>query len=125
MNTSYQRDAGRTLPDPARPVETTAPGASERPSPLAVHGDPSHRRVTTPLQTLRSKHGVAWVRPSDLPTMLGSKVIGRGLDLKQELVRRAHRRTRPTAPKGSVTKTAIASPAPPDITHSRPGGISL
>lgn len=112
MNTEtpYQRDAERTLPDPP---------------PLAVHDDPSHRRVTSPLQAIRSKHGVAWVRPSDLPTMLGSKVIGRGLDLKSELVRRANRPTRPKSPKERVTRTAIADPEPPSITPTRPGGISL
>ncbi|MFE4001505.1 hypothetical protein ACFX43_22255 [Nocardioides sp. YIM B13467] len=67
---------------------------------------------------------MAWVRPSDLPTMAGSKIIGRGLDLKAELVRRASRPIRPTTPRERITRTAIAQPEPPSITH-RPGGISL
>lgn len=111
IDATYQRDLDRDLPD--------------RSPALAVHDDPSHRRVTSPLQAIRTKHGVAWVRPSDLPTMLGSKVIGRGLDLKAELVRRADRPTRPNAPKQRTTRTAIADPEPPKITHTRPGGISL
>lgn len=123
MNSPYHRDTDRSLPDPAPP---TTPAAPEQLSPLAVHDDPSHRRVTSPQRVLRSKHGIAWVRPSDLPTMLGSKVIGRGLDLKQELVRRANRPTRPTAaPKARVTRTSIADPEPPAITHTRLRGISL
>ncbi|MFI5623494.1 hypothetical protein ACIA03_08520 [Nocardioides sp. NPDC051685] len=72
-----------------------------------------------------SKSGVAWVRPSDLPTMLGSKVIGRGLDLKAELVRRANRPRQPKAPRARATRTAIAAPEPPSITHQRIGGLSL
>lgn len=123
MSTPYYGDTDRSLPDPAPPM---TPAAPEQPSPLAVHDDPSHRRVTSPQLALRSRHGIAWVRPSDLPTMLGSRVIGRGLDLKQELVRRANRPIRPTAaPKARVTRTSIADPAPPAITHTRLGGISL
>lgn len=97
--------------------------ATEAPSPLAVHADPSRRRLTLPPTPL-STSGVTWVRPSDLPTMIGGRVIGRGLDLKAELVRRANRPTRPQARGEPTTRTAIATPEPPSITH-RPGGISL
>ena len=124
MNTDqpYARDTDRQAPD--KPPEAT------QPDPLAVHRDPSASRAKLP----RARNGIAWVRPSDLPTMIGSKVIGRGLDLKADLVRRANRPTRPPAPRARVTKTSIAttaqSPAtpefePPSITHQRPGGISL
>lgn len=111
MNTqnAYDRDTDRQLAEPA---------------PLAVHPDPS-QQAPDGQATGRPRNGVAWVRPSDLPTMLGGKVIGRGLDLRAELVRRANRPTRPHAPKERVTKTAIAEPEPPSITHQRLGGISL
>lgn len=103
------------------PTPPTAP--AQEPVPLAVHRDPSQYR-TAPRSTPISRSGVAWVRPSDLPTVIGSRIIGRGLDLKAELVRRANRPTRPRAPKERITRTAIASPELPSITH-RPGGISL
>lgn len=105
--------------------DESSPSASttEASSPLAVHVDPSRRHLTVPSTPL-SKSGVAWVRPSDLPTMIGGRVIGRGLDLKAELVRRASHPTRPHAPREQTTRTAIATPEPPSITH-RPGGISL
>lgn len=93
------------------------------PTPLAVHRDPS-RRQNESRPTRISKSGIAWVRPSDLPTMIAGRLIGRGLDLKAELVRRANRHTRPRPPQERTTRTAIAAPEPPSITH-RPGGISL
>lgn len=103
---------------------TTPPNTpGQEPMPLAVHRDPSQHRAA-PRSTQISRSGVAWVRPSDLPTMIGGRVIGRGLDLKAELVRRANRPTRPRAPKERITRTAITSPETPSITH-RPGGISL
>ena len=102
---------------------TPAASGTQEPPLLAIHGDPSRPQIearSTPL----SKNGVAWVRPSDLPTLIGSRLIGRGLDLKAELVRRAKLPVGPRAPKARTTKTAIADPEPPSITH-RPGGISL
>jgi hypothetical protein len=103
------------------PIPSTSD--QEPPSPLAIHADPSRHRPTVPSPPL-SKSGVAWIRPSDLPTMIGGRVLGRGLDLKAELVRRAKHAIRPHAPRARTTRTAIAAPAPPSITH-RPGGISL
>lgn len=118
--TAYDRDTDRRLTEST--VEQA--GTAREPAPLAVHRDPSqHSRDDVTAQ--RSRNGVAWVRPSDLPTMIGSRVIGRGLDLKAELVRRANRPAPPKAPKARVTKTAIAELGPPSITHQRMGGISL
>lgn len=106
----------------AEPVHDTEDRGTE-PTPLAVHRDPSQGQAQSgPIQI--SKSGIAWVRPSDLPTMIGGRVIGRGLDLKAELVRRAKHPIRPHARRARTTRTAIAAPAPPSITH-RPGGISL
>lgn len=115
MNTdeNYVRDADRRQPEPA----------STEPSDLAKHGDPSKSGATK--RSPISEHGIAWVRPSDVPTLIGSRVIGRGLDLKAELVRRANRPTRSKSPMARVTKTAIAETEPPSITHKRPGGLSL
>ncbi|MGY0541395.1 hypothetical protein ACW14X_28035 [Nocardioides sp. YJ-D4] len=93
------------------------------PAPLAVHRDPS-RQLTESRPTQISKSGVAWVRPSDLPTLLGGRLIGRGLDLKADLVRRANRRAQPLAPRPRTSRTAIADTQPPSITH-RTEGISL
>jgi hypothetical protein len=92
-------------------------------TPLAVHRDPSQRRLES-RPTQISKSGIAWVRPSDLPTMIGGRVIGRGLDLKADLARRAKQAPRPHTPRERITRTGIGAPEPPTITH-RPGGISL
>lgn len=100
-----------------------SPSATEEPSPLAVHADQSRHRLMAPPTPL-SKSGVAWVRPSDLPTMIAGCVIGRGLDLKAELVCRAKHLTRLHARPARTTKTAIAIFEPSPFTH-RPGGISL
>lgn len=104
------------------PVHDTKDRGTE-PTPLAVHRDPSQGQTRSGTIQI-SKSGIAWVRPSDLPTMIGGQVIGRGLDLKAELVRRAKQPTRPHAPREQTTRTAIAASEPPSITH-RPGGISL
>lgn len=94
-----------------------------QPTPLAVHRDPSQGLAQSgPIQI--SKSGIAWVRPSDLPTMIAGRVIGRGLDLKAEFVRRARHPTRPRTPRQRTTRAAVATPEPSSITH-RPGGISL
>ncbi|MET8520828.1 hypothetical protein [Nocardioides sp. NPDC004968] len=104
------------------PIHDTKDHGTE-PTPLAVHRDPSQGQAQSgPIQI--SKNGIAWVRPSDLPTMIAGRVIGRGLDLKAELVRRAKHPIRPHAPRARTTRTAIAASEPPSITH-RPGGISL
>ena len=105
-------------------TESTPPTSdTQEPPILAIHGDPSRHQTESTSKPL-PKNGVAWVRPSDLPTVIGTRLIGRGLDLKAELVRRATLSTGPRAPRARVTKTAIAEPEPPSITH-RPGGISL
>ncbi|MEU0265169.1 hypothetical protein [Nocardioides sp. NPDC006303] len=106
----------------AEPVHDTKDHGTE-PTPLAVHRDPSRGQAQSGLIPI-SKSGIAWVRPSDLPTMIAGRVIGRGLDLKAELVRRAKHPTRPRAPLQQTTRAAIATPEPPSATH-RHGGISL
>jgi len=40
--------------------------------------------------TAGSKNGIAWVRPTDLATY-AAPLVGRGIDLQAELIRRARR----------------------------------
>jgi hypothetical protein len=105
-------------PDPyerrlAEPPPEVAPSSDRplEPSALAVHGDPSQRQLepTTPPEP--SGRQIAWVRPSELPTVIMTPVVGRGIDLHTELSRRA-RRSPITASRASrrVTRSAIARP---------------
>ena len=68
--------------------ESTAVAQPEAPeNHLAVGRDPSLAATTTALTTATGKH-VAWVRPTELHTF-ASPLIGRGIDLHAELLRRA------------------------------------
>lgn len=88
MNTqeTYERRLDRSIPEPTadRDLAWTSDA-------LAVRRDPSVP-VTAPAPDAdRSAPGLAWVRPSAMPTLLGSRVAGRGIDLQTELTRRARR----------------------------------
>ena len=71
--------------------------------------------------------GVAWVRPSEMPTLLGSKFVRRGIDLQSELTRRARRTPGAAVSKASrrITRTSIARPdnASPSITDQEGLGL--
>lgn len=106
MNThaEYRRHSYRPpeRPSPAADVEPTA-------SELARHHDPS-LGPDVPVREQAQKR-IAWVRPTELGSYLGP-MIGRGIDLQAELVRRARRtpttttRTlRPPAPERPATPT--------------------
>ena len=75
----------------------------------------------------RSQPGVAWVRPSEMPSLLGSKFVRRGIDLHAELTRRAHRTPGAAVSKASrrITRTSIARPdtASPSITDHEGLGL--
>ena len=60
----------------------------------------------------RTRPSVAWVRPSELPTLVGAPWIRRGIDLQSELTRRARRtpRTRVARAGRRISRTAIARP---------------
>lgn len=83
MNThaEYRRHSYRPpeRPDPTEGVEPTA-------SELARHRDPS----LGPEQPPQAQKRIAWVRPTELGSYLGP-MVGRGIDLQTELVRRARR----------------------------------
>lgn len=124
MNTPdlYERRLDRTLPEPApTPEPDTAVDA------LAVHRDPSVPTVEAKQNADRSRPSVAWVRPSEVPTLLGSTFVRRGIDLQAELTRRARRTPGATVSKASrrITRTSIARPDPasPRITDQEGLGL--
>jgi hypothetical protein len=107
-NLHYERRHDRTimaeqaLPQP-QPQNTVAA--------LAVHRDPS---VPTSSETdAKVRRGIAWVRPSELPRLIGSRWAARGIDLQSELVRRSRRAPTSAAKAGRrVSRTAIARQEP-------------
>lgn len=124
MNTPepYERRLDRTLPEPA-PI----PEAEKAVDALAVHRDPSVPTTEVTQETERSQPGVAWVRPSEMPTLLGSKFVRRGIDLQAELTRRARRTPGAAVSNASrrITRTSIARPdtSNPSITDAE--GLAL
>ena len=97
-------------PDPAsRIAEAHEPEVSA----LAVHRDPSQspaeRRGP---EEVKAKRTIAWVRPSELVTTLGSDRLRRGIDLEAELARRARRTPAHAAWKirRRITRNAIGRP---------------
>jgi hypothetical protein len=117
VNTSepYERRLDRTLPEPA-----AAPETEKAVDALAVHRDPSVPASDAQRETERPQRSVAWVRPSEMPTLLGSKFVRRGIDLQAELTRRARRTPGAAVSKASrrITRTSIARPdsAGPSVT---------
>lgn len=103
-NDFYERRVDRVLPDeaPPQPQSDTSTAA------LAVHRDPS--APSTPAnKAAKSERGIAWVRPSELPTLIGSSWGRRGIDLQSELVRRSSRAPLKAARAGrGITRSAIA-----------------
>lgn len=112
MNTPdfYERRDDRTLPE----QPPTPQARQDDVSALAVHRDPSVQTSPSATQADRTRPTVAWVRPSDLPTLIGATSVRRGIDLQSELVRRARRAPAKTAARASrrVTRTATARPEP-------------
>lgn len=124
MNTPdpYARHLDRTAPDPA-----PTPEAEKAVDALAIHKDPSIPASEAKQETDRSQPSVAWVRPSEMPTLLGSKFVRRGIDLQAELTRRARRTPGVAVSKASrrITRTSIARPdtASPSITDQEGLGL--
>ena len=120
MNTpdAYDRRTDRNLDEATKQAEQPA----ER-STLAVHGDPSRQASAPTAEPNRTRPSVAWVRPSDLPTVIGATWARRGIDLQAELTRRARRApAKATARAGRrITRTAIARPETTTATTTREG----
>lgn len=106
MNThaEYRRHSYRPPEQP-----TAAQGVESVASELARHRDPS-LQSGQPLREQTQKR-VAWVRPTELGSYVGP-MVGRGIDLQAELVRRA-RRTPATATRTirSAGPSRLTSPA--------------
>lgn len=111
MNTAefYQRRLDRSLPAPA-----AAPSAEQPVDPLARYGDPSVQAVQPTQEGDRVRPGVAWVRPSELATVLGSRYVSRGIEVEADLARRARRVPGVAVSKATrrITRTSIARPEP-------------
>ena len=123
-NDFYARRDDRTMPEPP----TSQPRTAEAASALAVHGDPSIP-ASTPASTAGGvarppRPGVAWVRPSEMPTMAGSFWVRRGIDLQSELVRRSRRAPLTATRVGRrITRSAIARPEQAAPTVPPPEGL--
>ena len=88
-------------------------------SELARHGDPSRTEPASSAamsleDRLRAEHDrsqVVWVRPTELLPSASARMIGRGIDLRSELARRAELR-RQTSPQATpVTRPGIRARA--------------
>lgn len=100
-HTEYRRHGYRPDPPSAAPTEAEI-------SQLAHRRDPS--LAAAPPSTPKSKQ-IAWVRPTELATY-AAPMVGRGIDLQAELVRRA-RRTPATATRGLHRPAPATSPETP------------
>lgn len=116
MNTDacYERQPDRTI---FHPLPT--PDASPESLALVVHRDPSQPMPGASIDVDRSRPSVTWVRPSELPTLVGAPWVRRGIDLQAELTRRTRRApASATARAGRrISQTAIAraEPATPTV----------
>jgi len=119
---SYERRLDRTLPEP-----NPAPEPEKGVEALAVHQDPSQPSVTSQAEPDRSRPTVAWVRPSELPTLIGAPWVRRGIDLQSELTRRARRSAGAVASRAArrVSRTAIARTDPATPTNTPTEGLEL
>lgn len=91
----------------ARHAAEQRPDEASEVSELARHSDPSRTAPVSSAPTslegrLRAEHDrsqVMWVRPTELLPSASARMIGRGIDLRTELTRRAeeHRQTSPQA----------------------------
>lgn len=109
MNTPepYERLVDRTLPEAPPTLEPDQVVEA-----LAVHRDPSLPGARLQAIPDHPRPTVAWVRPSELPTLVGAPWIRRGIDLQAELTRRARSTPRTAATKAGrrISRTAIARP---------------
>ena len=79
--------------EPESPAPAEPPSTRAAPSPLAVHGDPSH---PDPGQGFAPAHAtgtaqrgqVAWVAPAEMPALVGRKLLGRAVEVQSAFARR-------------------------------------
>jgi hypothetical protein len=121
-NEFYDRHDNRALTPEQNPLQ---PPPEESVAALAVHRDPSVPDAA-PSNDPKPQRGIGWVRPSELPTMLGTKWAGRGIDLQSDLVRRSRRVPIAAARAGRrISRSAIARPEPasPTVAASEELGL--
>lgn len=113
MNThaEYRRHSYRPPEQP-----TAAEGVESVASDLARHRDPSLQSEQPAREQTQKR--VAWVRPTELGSYVGP-MVGRGIDLQAELVRRA-RRT-PTTATRTIRRAGPSRPTSP----AREEGLGL
>lgn len=119
MNTDaqYDRRTDRSLTDPTDPALTGVEA-----SPLAVHGDPSQAPAPQAYPVATRQRSITWVRPTELPTVLGGPWLRQGTDLQAEMARRARRAPATAASRARrrITRTAIGRPEPVTPTQEGP-----
>jgi hypothetical protein len=120
-NDHYERREDRAMPEQPTPQPQTDDAVNT----LALHRDPS---VPVAKQTAAqpAQRGIAWVRPSELPALVGSRWTNRGIDLQSELVRRSRRAPVKAARAGRrISRTAIARPeqVTPTVTSTEELGL--
>jgi hypothetical protein len=118
MNThaEYRRHMHQAAPEPQA---IAASDAIE--NHLAVGRDPSLTSTPTRALTTATGRHVAWVRPTELHTF-ASPIIGRGIDLHAELMRRAKQGPRRARRAAQRLAPARRSPA---LDSASQEGISL
>jgi hypothetical protein len=125
-NEFYDRQDDRALTAEQNPSQ---PGPEEAVAALAVHRDPSvpdAARSKDPGNDPKPQRGITWARPSELPTVLGAKWAGRGIDLQADLMRRSRRVPITAARAGRrISRSAIARPEPasPTVAASEELGL--
>jgi hypothetical protein len=114
---SYQRRTDQTIAEPADPAVTALADSL-----LAIYGDPSRGPAREAGTVTASQRSIAWVRPSELPTMVGAGWLRRGTDLQAEMGRRARRApaTATFRARRRITRTAIGRPRPATPTWEGP-----
>lgn len=120
MNThaEYRRHSYRP-PDPPASAPRPVPNTEAAASALARHRDPS-LSATGAHAPARAPKGIAWIRPTELASYV-TPMVGRGIDLHAELIRRA-RRT-PVTTRRALHR-GVHSPAPAQAAN-RTEGLSL
>lgn len=111
-HTEYRRHSYRP---PEQPVATDA--VDRTASELARHGDPSLQHEQPARE--RTQKRVAWVRPTELGSYVGP-MVGRGIDLQAELVRRARR-----TPTTATRTLRHSAPNHPTTSAASPEGLGL
>jgi hypothetical protein len=107
----YRRHSYRP-PEPAAPVQASQAATSE----LAHHRDPSLAAgAKAPTPTAK---GIAWIRPTELATY-SAPMVGRGIDLHAELIRRARRG--PTTTTRTLQRRIPHSASPPPLANRTEG----